>query len=309
MWCPKCKIEYRKGISVCTDCGSALVERNGEYGVDICEINDEATADEIVEFLTYSGIEGVEKEASEDSIGFKITVPSKAERKAEKLFHGYLIAKEEEKEQAETASMENNISEMEDDTVSTHSPKAENDLSEKNPEESELFSDEVEDTVELLHSSSKGEYVKKSEKYRDMKFSGITFIIFGILGGLYLVLCKLEIIPIEYNIFVFCVIAALFAAFFISGIVSIVKSQKIRRMIPAEEEKTKAVKTWLDENLTKEMVEKWSDSNVSDGENDLLVTAHIRTILMKEYPDESEAYLEMIADEYYEEHFFNEMES
>lgn len=307
MWCPKCKIEYRKGITICADCGTELVVRDGEYGVDICEINDEATADEIVEFLTYSGIEGVEKEANEDAIGFKITVPAKAEKKAEKLFHGYLIAKEEEKEQKEETEQAVTVREDQEDMPETSVEQDDfSDIKEK--EEEPLFSDEVENTEELLHTSSKNEYVKKADKYRDMKFSGITFIIFGILGGLYLGLCQLEIIPIQYNLFVFCVIAVLFAAFFISGIVSVVKSQKIKRMIPEEEEKTQLIKAWLDENLTKEMVENWSDNNVSDGENDLLIAAHIRTMLIREYPEESDAYMEMIADEYYEEHLFDKAE-
>ncbi len=294
MWCPKCKIEYRKGITVCADCGTELVQRDGEYGVDVCEINDEATADEIMEFLAYSGIENVEKEEAEDSVGFKITVPVKSAKKAEKLVHGYLIAKEEEK-QEESSSKEENGGE----------PLQENEMlsEEGEDEEGKLFSDEVEDTVELLHTSSKNEYVKMVDKYRDVKFSGLTFILFGILGGFYLMLCKFEIIPIQYNIFIFCVIAVLFAGFFISGIVSVVKSQKIKALIPEEMKKTRAVRTWLDENLTKEMVEGWSDSNVSEGENDLLITAHIRTMLMREYPGESEAFMEMIADEYYEEHY------
>ena len=83
MWCPKCKIEYRKGVTVCADCGTELVERESGYGVDICEIKDEAAADEIVEFLRYSGIEDVEKEKTADDGGFKISVPAKLERKRE----------------------------------------------------------------------------------------------------------------------------------------------------------------------------------------------------------------------------------
>lgn len=299
MWCPKCKIEYRKGITVCADCGTELVEQGGEYGVDVCEINDEATAVEIVEFLIYSGIEDVGKEKAENSAGFKITVPANAEKKAEKLVRGYLIAKEEEKEKKAEESGTEDASGTSSETENTSGDLEDGDG------EGALFSDETEDTAELLHTSSKNEYVKMADKYRDVKFSGITFVFFGVLGGLYLMLCKFEIIPIQYNVFVFWVIAALFAGFFISGIVSIVKSQKIKSMIPEEEKKTKAVRAWLDENLTDEMVEKWSDSNVSEGENDLLIAAHIRTMLMREYPSESEAYMEMIADEYYEEHYLN----
>ena len=125
----------------------------------------------------------------------------------------------------------------------------------------------------------------------------------GILGGIYLMLCRFEVIPIQYNVFVFWVIALLFAGFFVSGIVSIVKSQKLKGMIPEEERKIKDVWAWLGENLTEEMVEGWSDNSVSEGENDLLIAAHIRQMLVHEYPSEPEAFLEMIADEYYEKNY------
>ena len=321
MWCPKCKIEYRKGITVCADCGTELVERSGEYGIDICEIKDEAVADEIMEYLVYSGIEGVEKEANEDSIGFKILVPEKFEKKAEKLIRGYLLGKEEEKEAAkllaentETSSEEEYDTEEDfgSEELSDDSPEEGSEYSEEDSDrmeaakEEDLFSEEVEDTVELLHAANKTEYTKMADRYHDLKFSGITFIIFGVLGAVYLVLSKLEIIPIQYNTFVFYVIAVLFGGFFIAGVVSCIKSKKYKKLISGEEEKTAKINEWLSENLTKEKVSEWYDSSVSTGENDLLITAHIRTMLIREYPNEPVGYLELIADEYYEENFYED---
>ena len=99
MWGPKCKTEYRDGITECADCGAKLVERDElSDNVNVCEINDEASADEILEYLQYSGVKTAAKEESDDKIGFKITVSKEEEKQAEKLFQGYLTAKEEDSE-------------------------------------------------------------------------------------------------------------------------------------------------------------------------------------------------------------------
>lgn len=37
MWCPKCRYEYREGITVCPDCGSPLVESLEEYDKEQAE--------------------------------------------------------------------------------------------------------------------------------------------------------------------------------------------------------------------------------------------------------------------------------
>lgn len=281
MWCPKCKTEYTEGITVCADCGTELIEKpeTADF-VNICEIRDEKTADEILDFLAYSKVGGAVKESTEDSSGFLILVPEKAVKKAEKMIQSYLLGKEDAKgmEKAETQESFSDTGEI--------SFSAED--AEEMPEN-------------LLHATDKTEYVKKADKYNDLKFSGITFILFGFLGGVYLILTKLEVIPITYNLFVFCVIAALFAGFVISGIFSFVKAGKIKEFIAEEEEKIAEIKTWLKENITKELLESWTDSSISPSENDLVLIAHIQVLLKEQFAEEEKPFLDMIADEYYDE--------
>ena len=172
---------------------------------------------------------------------------------------------------------------------------------EKRREYIEDADDEDDTARDILYESAK-EYVKKEDAYKDMLFSGLTFIIFGIIGEAYLLLCKLDVIPINYNIVVLSGLAIMFLLFLIGGVVSVVKSARIKTEIPVEQEKTRRIKEWMAENLTQEIVQKWENPEVSQAENDLVIMAHIRSDLMKQYPEEDAAYLEMIAEEYFTEH-------
>ena len=98
----------------------------------------------------------------------------------------------------------------------------------------------------------------------------------------------------------------MFLLFLVGGIVSVVKSSRIKLEIPIEQEKTRKIQEWLAENLTLERVKKWENPEVSQAENDLVIMAHIRSNLMKQYPEEDAAYLEMIAEEYFTEHIQTE---
>lgn len=250
----------------------------------------------------------------------RLQYPKRKKSRAEKLFQGYLTAKEEDSEnrseqEAKTGDTEDEELVEKDDAMEEDSEvdDAKEDIENMDDDDDNddnlLVSDKImEDTSELLLTSDKKEYVKKADEYRDMKYSGITFIVFGIIGLIYLALCKLEVLPITYNNVIFVIIVILFVIFVISGIVSIHKAGKIKLLISEEEAKTKEIKEWLDQNLTQDMIDGWLDSQVTDMENDLILTARIKKMLEKEFDDQSEEYIEMIADEYFEEHFMEEDE-
>lgn len=311
MWCPKCKMEYREGITVCADCGTELVQELINL-VDLCEIKGEAAADELLGFLDYSGIKKIKKEWMEETESFRLLVDKKEAQRAEKLIHGYLLGKEQEKETQKQQFSEETAAEDAEEILSAadiSGTEAEED-DEQNitlssgGENSSLFDDEVEEeTVELLYNKEQKEFVRRSEKYNDVKFSGYTLIIFAVLGGVYLTLTRLKIIPLSYDLVVFCILGVLFAGFLVAGVISLIKARKIKKEIPAEEERMKEINQWMEEYITEDTMSDWRDESVSEMENDLIVTANLRRYLMEHFPEADKAMLEKLADEFYENKF------
>ena len=114
-------------------------------------------------------------------------------------------------------------------------------------------------------------------------------------------LCKLEILPLTYNEIVFVLLLCMFAFFIAGGFASVIKSGKIKGQISEEEELTKKIKLWLDENITSEIIGSWKDANVPDEENELIVISKIGAMLSGYYTELDTSYLEMVADEYFNE--------
>lgn len=266
MWCPKCKTEYQPGIFVCADCGSELVEEEPKEEV------------KKTGFLL-----------QEEEVQAQLEALKQAETLAE-----------ENRERLENESVEMDSTEeraVDDEVLFSGEQQGEFSEGEEYGTEQKTLDEE---TAELLRASKK-EYVKKADQYRDLRTSGFTFLAFGMLGGIYLVLTKLEIIPIQYAMLVFCALALLFLGFAVYGVVALVKSSSIKKEIPAEEECTRKVTQWLEENITENTMTEWTDSRLSVTENDLALPVKIGKALQQNFPEENVSYLEMLAEEYYED--------
>ncbi len=271
MWCPECKIEYQEGITICAECGAKLVEgTESDFLISVlCTLEDGDVADKLMEYLEFSGIEKAVKK--EENGTYVITVPKEQFNQAEKFLRGFLLAMKESSEQKQQAV-----------SVSSEDMESDTDYN---------YTDE----------ESGKTYTKKADEYKDAKFSGMTFIIFGIIGIAYITLCKFGIIPLNYSNIIFICLLCMFSAFLIGGAVSIAKSKKIKSQIGEEESLTSELKLWIDKNVTGEMVESWKDKSVSDEENELIVLSNLRKKLVNYYSQLDISYLEMVADEYFNE--------
>ena len=86
MWCPKCRYEYREGITVCPDCGTPLVESLEEYDREQTRIVAEKEAAELAraqaaQAADYSADDLEEEDSPAD--GFDEDTVGKAMRQGE----------------------------------------------------------------------------------------------------------------------------------------------------------------------------------------------------------------------------------
>ena len=261
MWCPVCKTEYQKGITICKECGSELSEGTEDdfLVTGLCKLKDKETVTQLIKYLQFSGINNV-KENEEDGV-YIINVPQSQEKQAEKLMRGFMMAQQEAQDK---------------EAYSTGNDSQEKDAGAKT-------------------------YTKKADEYKDTRTSGITFIIFGLIGVAYLILCKMGILPLAYNNIVLVFLLCMFAFFIAGGFVSVIKSGKIKGQISEEEELTKEIKLWLGENITNELAISWKDADAPEEENELIIISKIGEMLSNYYTQLDASYLEMVADEYFNE--------
>lgn len=282
-WCPKCKNEYIEGITACADCGVELVEElpaetDPSAPVILCHVNDKETADKFVSYLCYGGLKTVAAiPADNEKAGFDLVVAEFERESAENMFAQF-----------------HSIDEITDMDPNELMPDVEKQLEELQSEEaSHMFSE--------LRTEASSVYVKKKDKYSDLKFSGISFLLFGIVGIGVVAANQLKFISF-FNEFSILIMAVVFVLFIGIGIASLIRAGKLKNIVSEEEKVTKDVMNWIDANINDELIDTLIDASLSEEDNYFSAHEKLCNMLIEQFPLFSRAYADELMDERYNDY-------
>ena len=348
-WCPKCKTEYKKGITVCVDCSSELVDEQPEiYEYSkLGTLEKKEVAEKLIKYLEYSNIIS-HYEYEENELGYVVYVRDDDMKKAKKSFNAFYLVELEQleskdaKAQVDGLSMDdhsksdtdaNFIHDQEDtsyfdvneeipsidDMTSIDTTEEGNDIistSDMNLEDSNYsdYDGITEEEVELLKSKSQitkmiydgGAYEKKSDKLKDLKSTAVTFFFFSFVGLIMTGLNILGIMNFIGGFLQYCLLTAMTVGFFIVGINSIQRAKKVAIEATKEAEDIKAITDWMNLYVTEETINELKQSSLSDEANFIQIMDGIKRLIIKEFGEIDEAFLDYIAEEYYNSKFGEE---
>lgn len=287
MWCPKCRDEFVEGITVCPDCEVDLVDELPEE-VDenkpfiLCHVTDEQIGSKFIMYLEYCGLQtaglmAVQEGDEEYEDGFYVVIAPFEQQSAEKAFEGF-----------------DSVEEFSQMDLTELMPELEKDLADLQDEEAnKMLSD--------LRTESSTVYVKKKDKYTDLKFSGISFIVFAALGAVLLGANYLEYINI-FNTFSSFIMAIVFVVFLGVGIASLLRANKMKGMVSQEEKASDDLLIWIEENITDEWMDTLVDKEQSDENNYFKVHGAMCQRVADEFPLFNSNYIDQLMDDRYNEY-------
>ncbi len=282
MWCPVCKNEYIEGVTTCVDCGSELVTELPEE-IDpaapqvIGSVVSEEIGNKFIRFFRFSGIQTCGLIQKEDGEGFDIVVKGAELDRALTLVQTF-------------ANVETN-DELDYNAIA---PIIEGHLDEiKDEEGKELLSD--------LRNEASTVYVNKKDKYTDLKFSGYSFIVFGIVGYLFVGINLAGIFRL-FNNFSMCVLGVVFTAFLVFGVMSLRKASNIKGLVSEEENVVEKVQEYIEEHFTDEYFASLEDDTLSEEEGFFHVTEILKAEIAEQFPLFGKGYIDQLADDCYGEY-------
>ena len=146
-------------------------------------------------------------------------------------------------------------------------------------------------------------YVKKSDKYDDVKSSSYTMLIVGVLGLIFVTLTITQVIKIPFNpstawLF-YGIMAIVFIAFVIGGLVSYTKAKKLKEEAEIEDAKIDEINAWAKENLTADYIDIGLDMNESVEILYFSRAEKIKDLLMHKFEDTDEGLIDLLTENIY----------
>ena len=311
-WCPKCKAEFREGITtICNDCNVELVDELlveadlvSIYGTELEDI-----ANRLVAYLNYSEMNATVAFDKENQM-YMIAVPTKQQKKAEKLASAFRLVEQENAMQDSTSMEVDTVSSNDEDSVSSDNNSVSSDVvdtvsSFEGDDEYPLEEEDIEDTTEEseLEEENSTTYIMKADQYSDLKSTVWIFLLFGVVGLIVVLLNIVGILTFLNGVLPNTVMGILFLVFIYIGLSSQQKAKKVQPEIDIEIQLTKDINNWLKSNVTEAFLASHHDENLSDELNFLLKIAAIKKLIITNFGTQNSSYLDRIIEEFYNETF------
>lgn len=154
-----------------------------------------------------------------------------------------------------------------------------------------------------LLSSSGASYVMKSEKYKDYISTKSVFLLLGIAGIVFVILNVLEVLTLLYGIFPNLIMGALFLFFIFVGISTGKKARILKQEILEEDQMTDKITEWLQTTVTDKFLSSITNTELSKELDYIKKTETIRDMLVAEFGEQDQDYLDRLIEDFYSETF------
>ncbi len=287
-WCPKCKTEYKEGITVCADCDSTLVEElKQQCDQCVAMFNKEDEANKFLEFLTYSNIMDTSIVYDETQEGYGVYVTEDTLDEAKKLYHAF-DSSEVKKKIEEDNPLKEALEEAFEKTES---------------DDGEDMDQDVEIPLAKVMPKSSVTYVKKEERYNDFRSSFYIFLVFGIAGIIFTGLNIAGVVSLFSSVLQYMILGGVSIAFIVIAIFSYSKSKTLFDEIDDEKEITASIKEWLSENITAETLAQFDNEIDAKEVIFLKKIDYIKNRLYEHYTFDNDSYVDELIEEFYNENF------
>lgn len=244
-WCPKCKNEYREGITICPDCGETLVSEEELTDWTSVLFGEQDEMEKLKDFLTYNGIQKSRISFDETEQVYELFVDAKDEKQAKTIARVFLEQQEKDRKEnaAEEEAAVDEFLMPGDDTDAETDHKAEH----------------AADGNLLKSASSQGglTYINSGAKAEENRSSAWVLLVVGILGMVVMILGITGVLPLNIgNPYMFYgVMSAVFILFIVMGVVSMRNAKIFEKKAESENSLVDTLLSWSEENLTAEKID------------------------------------------------------
>ena len=275
--CPKCKNEYREGITYCADCGCELISESEEKAEQKLLMEEEyPVIKEAVEYLEYCKFTTMFADEPDEDGLVRLYCDKKEFKEASKQVQGFIQAKTQEAMEEKFAGMsETYVEELVEETIADAPP-----------------------------SNVYQNYEERAEEHKSSAFS---FLIIGAIGLAVIILSWFDMLPFSIggsgNMFTHGILFAFFVLFIFIGIVSAKSVGKYKELASKEATVQAALEKYLADKFTREVLSEIG----ADTEEEAYFKrmAYMREQVNADFAEISEngSFVESLLDEHYDKIF------